>query len=238
VSAIPSFTKVGTHFADTDTADAIRVHTGGAGVLLGADQSGKPVTVSLFRPEPTFVVVIGQLGLAQLVSFRALGVGAALAVTTVRPSAWSALERTAVDTQGAVEITWPASRPGWFGSSLRPQLVLVDSDSTAAVGAMPTVHAWSTLITVREHIASRDTNLLGRADLILTQALSLQEAAQLCGAVNMTAYSTAFAALPERTIAVISHASVRSARLAPTAIERQLIGPLARTDNASPAGNY
>jgi hypothetical protein len=229
MSAIPSFTQVGTQVADTDTADTIRVHTGGAGLLLGADEGGRPVTVSFFRPEPTVVVVIGRPGLAQLVGFRALALGASMVVTSVRPSAWSALGRAAAGAAGAVEIVWPDSRPERrYGSSLRPQLLMVDSVSTAAVGALPAVPAWSTLITVRERVTAPDANLLGRADLILTQTLSLQESALLCGAVNVGDYLQAFTALPEGTIAVISHGAVRSARLAPTAIERQLIGPFSR----------
>jgi hypothetical protein len=228
MSAIPSFTQVGTQLADTETADAIRVHTGGAGLLLGADEGGRPVIVSLFRPEPTVVVILGELGLAQLVGFRALALGATLTVTTVRPSAWFTLANAVVGTQGAVEIGWPGSQPSWSGSSLRPQLLLADSDSTAAVGAMPAVHAWSTLITVREQVTSQDANLLGRADLILTQTLSPQDATLVSGAVNMSAHAGALAALPDGTIAVISHGSARSAELVPTMIERQMIGPLAQ----------
>jgi hypothetical protein len=229
MSVIPSFTQVGTQLADTATVDTIRVHTGGAGLLLGADEGGRPVTVSVFRPEPTVVVVIGRPGLAQLIGFRALALGATMVVTSVRPSAWSALGRAAAGASGAVEIVWPDSRTERrYGSSLHPQLLMMDSVSTAAVGASPAVPAWSTLITVRERVTSQDANLLGRADLILTQTLSLQESALLCTAVNTSDYVQAFTALPAATIAVISHGSVRSARLAPTAIERQLIGPLTR----------
>jgi hypothetical protein len=228
MSVVPSFTQVGTQFADLDTADAIRIHTAGSGVLLGADDSGRPVTISLFRPEPTFVVVLGRVGLAQIIGFRALAVGAALAVSTGRPSAWSALAGTVAGAPGTVEITWPGSRPRWVGSSLRPQLLLIDSESTATVGAMPVVHAWSTLIAVREQLTSRDANVLGRADLILTQGLSPQEAQLLAGVAHLPNYVQAFTSLAPSAVAVVSHGNVRSARIAPTAIERQLIGPLFR----------
>jgi hypothetical protein len=228
MSVVPSFTQVGTQFADLDTADAIRIHTACSGVLLGADDSGRPVTVTLFRPEPTFVVVVGRVGLAQIIGFRALALGAALAVSTVRPSAWSALAGMVAATPGAVEVTWPGSRPRWSGSSLRPQLLLLDSESTAAAGAMPVVHAWSTLIAVREQLTSRDANVLGRADLILAQGLWPQEAQLLSGVANLPNYVQAFTALAPNAVAVISHGNVRSARIAPTAIERQLIGPLFR----------
>jgi hypothetical protein len=223
VTAVPSFTQVGTQVADAGTADAIRVHTGGSGLILGTNPNGQPVMISLFRPEPTVVAVVGGVGLAQLVGFRALALGAALVVRTVRPSAWSALAGAAADTRGAVEIAWPDRQPAWYGSSLRPQLLLVDSYSTSAVGAMPAVHGWSTLIAVREQVGSLDANLLGRTDLILAQTLSVQESAVVCGAVNTPDYVSALAALPERTVAVISRADIRVARLSTTAIESQLI---------------
>jgi hypothetical protein len=227
VSVVPSFTQVGTQFADPDTVDAIRVHTGGAGLLIGGDEGGRPVTVAFFRPEPTVVVVVGRLGLAQLIGFRALALGGVLAVASVRPSAWSALARMS-GTPGAVEITWPDRRPERYGSSLHPYLLVFDSVSAAAVGEPPAVQGWSTLVTVRERLTSRDTNLLRRADLILTHALSLEESALLCSAANTPDYTQALTALPVETVATISHTGVRAARLAPTAIERQLIGPAPR----------
>jgi hypothetical protein len=82
---------------------------------------------------------------------------------------------------------------------------------------------------VRERLASRDQNLLRRADLVLTQALSLQESTLLCGALNVTEYAHALTVLPAHSVAVISHGTVRSARLRPTAIERQVIGGFSRS---------
>lgn len=224
MSAIPSYTQVGTHIADADTADAIRVRTGGAGLLLGADDRGQPLIARLFRPEPTAVVVLGQLGFAQVVSFRALALGAAVAVTTTRPSAWSALYRAAADTPGAVEISWPDRPPEWTGSSLRPQLLLVDSNSAATVGSMDAVQGWSTLITIREQLADHDANLVGRADTILVQGLRAHEVALLGRAANVLKYAPMLAAMSEPSIAVIHRGLVRSARLALTTIERELIG--------------
>ena len=223
MTGFASLTQVGIQVADPDTADAIRVHTAGSGLILGTNPNGQPVMISLFRPEPTVVAVVGRVGLAQLIAFRALALGAALVVKTVRPSAWSSLAGAAADTRGAVEIAWPDRQPDWYGSSLRPQLLMVDSYSTSAVGALPAVHRWSTLIAVREQVASLDANLLGRTDLILAQTLSVQESAVVCSAVNKPDYVSALAALPDRTVAVISRTDIRVARLNTTTIENQLI---------------
>jgi hypothetical protein len=224
VSAVPSFTHVGVQVADGDTVDAIRLHTGGAGLILGTGQNSELVMVSLFRPEPTVAAVIGGVGLAQIVAFRALALGAALVIKTGRPSAWSALAQAAADTRGAVEVVWPDRQPGWYGSSLRPQLLLVDGYSTAELGPMPTVQGWSTLITVREQVANRDAYMLGRADVILSHRLSVQESELVCAAVNKPDLVSALAALPDRTVAVIGRADIRVARMTKTEIEVQMLG--------------
>lgn len=225
MSTIPSLTQIGGQLADSGTAEAIHVHTGGAGLLLGADEGGRPITVSLFRPEPTLVVVIGGLQLAQLVCFRALALGAAVAVTSVRPGAWSSLAE--VDPT-AVEVFWPDARTGKYGSSLRPQLLVVDSVATATVAAIPAGQSWSTVLIVREQVANHDVNLLGRADLIVTQRLSLHESRLLCSAADVTDYTQSLIALRAESIAAIAQSRVHSARVVPTTIERHLIGQVSR----------
>jgi hypothetical protein len=229
VSTIGSRTQIGSQRADSDTANAIRVHTGGAGLILGANERGRPVTVSFFRTEPTVVASIGSLGLIQLIAFRAFALGAQLVVTTGRPSAWAALTRAVTETnRSAIQIVPPHHQPERFGSSLRPYLLVVDSDSTAAVGSTPAVPGWSTVVMVREHVTSWDTALLGRADLILTQTLTVQESGTLCSALNIPDYLQAFTELPQETIGAITHGGIRWARLARTALERQVIGDLDR----------
>lgn len=228
MSAIPSFTQVGSQFADADTAQAIRVHTAGAGLILGANERGRPVTVSFFRSEPTVAVTIGSLGLAQLIGFRALALGAQLVVTTARPSAWSVLAQAAASMPDAVEIVPPNGQPDRYGSSVRPYLLLVDSDSAAAVGSLPSIQRWTTLVTVREQVTTWDVGMLGRADLILSQSVAPHESALLCGAKNMPDYAQALCSLPDEAIAVITHDGVRWARTARTTLERQVIGSLTR----------
>ncbi len=225
MSTVPSLTQIGAQLADSGTAEAIRVHTGGAGLFLGEDASGQPTIVSLFRPEPTLVVVIGGLHLAQLVCFRTVALGAAVTVTSVRPGAWSSLAE--VD-PAAIEVFWPDARTRQYGSSLRPQLLVVDTVATATVGAIPARPSWSTMLIVREQVVNHDVNLLGRADLIVTQRLSLHESTLLCGAAGVTDHTQALIALPADSVAAIAQSRVRSARLVQTTIERYLIGPVSR----------
>ncbi len=225
MSTFPSLTQIGAQRADSDTAHAIRVHTGGAGLILGADERGRPVTVSFFRSEPTVAMTIGHLGLAQLISFRALALGAQMVVATGRPSAWGPLANAASATaEGAVEIVQPHSPPERFGSSLRPFLFVDDSYSSAAVASTPPMPGWSTVLTVREQLTSWDTAALGRSDLIVAQALPPAESALLCNAASLPDYEQAFTVLPDEAVAVITHDGVRWARTARTTLERQVIG--------------
>src|SRR5205085_2455815 len=66
---------------------------GGDGVMIGIDRHGVPLAVRLFRLEPTRVSLVGGPVCAQLLTLRALAVGAQVVVQSTRPQAWEALQR-------------------------------------------------------------------------------------------------------------------------------------------------
>lgn len=68
-----------------------------AGIVLGADAAGDPVTLAVLRPVPTRVVVLGALHLARQIALRSVAQGARVAVTTGRPAAWEPVARAAGD---------------------------------------------------------------------------------------------------------------------------------------------
>lgn len=229
MSAIPRFSQIGGHLADADTADAVRVHTGGAGMILGADHRGRAVTATVFRPEPTAVVTVGSLGLAQLVGFRALALGAHLVVATARPSAWASLGAVSATTVGGMQIVPPDVPLQGQGSTRSPLLLVRDSDAVAAAGGIPAVLSWTTLLTVREQVGSWDTGPYASADLVLVQGLAPPEAEVLCPALSIPEYREAFCAVPPGTIGLVTQGGVTWARVAQTAVEHQVIGPIERT---------
>ncbi|MDF2978402.1 MAG: hypothetical protein K0S40_3130 [Actinomycetospora sp.] len=83
-----------------------------AGVVLGADPDGEPVAVTLVRPAPTRVVVLGGLYLARQVVLRAAGVGIRSVVVTGRPPAWESVRLAAqpADAEAAAEPDDPEAQ--------------------------------------------------------------------------------------------------------------------------------
>ncbi|WP_306215723.1 type VII secretion protein EccE [Actinoplanes sp. RD1] len=71
-----------------DAWNDMTVPVGSAGLMVGRNRHGEPVVARLFRSRPTRVLLIGGVREAQLVTMRALGMGARVVVRTDRPAAW------------------------------------------------------------------------------------------------------------------------------------------------------
>ena len=102
-----------------DAADGGPGHPGAAvgtaGLMLGANRHGAPVTARLFRAEATRVVLIGGVRAAQLVVLRAMALGARIVVQTARPQAWEPFVRGVSAPGGPSRSSRPGGR-----STVRP----------------------------------------------------------------------------------------------------------------------
>lgn len=223
--------QLGVHVADDDTAGALFLDSGGWGLVMGVDDHARPVTIMLFRREPTVAVAIGAVRFAQLIAFRALAVGAQVLVQTPRPTAWSTFARGGDLTWGA-SGTAPQRNQEVAVTTDQPQLLVIDSESRpiAEPDTQPHVgDSWSTVLTVRSQLSNWDASVVARADLALTQRLSAGESRLLCTAMNIPDAEEALTRLGDDVVALVSHSGVRFARIAQTTIERRLIGPLNRS---------
>ncbi len=225
--------QLGVHLADGDTADALSIVTGGCGLIMGVNDYGKPVTIGLFRPEPTAVLVVGSLPLAQLVAFRALGIGAQLFVETGRPAAWSHFARESGLDWGASHISTQVGH-SQRGTPDQSQLLIVDSESSVVAEAEErTVGAWSAVLTVRSQLSGWDTTELARADLVVMQRLSEVEASLACPIMNVPQCEQTLTTLAPDMVALIERAEVRTVRVAQTSIEYRAIGEIDRMTGMS-----
>lgn len=94
---------------------------GDAGMMVGTNRHGGAVTVRLFRPESTRVLLVGGVRAAQLVSLRALALGALVVVQTSRPRAWEPFVRGVGAPGGTIPLI-PPGRPvadGWAARCAR-----------------------------------------------------------------------------------------------------------------------
>ncbi|MEV4131120.1 type VII secretion protein EccE [Dactylosporangium sp. NPDC049742] len=106
-----------------------------AGLMLGRDRRGAPAVIHPFRAQPTRAVLIGGARCAQLLTLRALAVGAHVTVQSSRPDTWSPFLRSLTGEQ----ITLlPAGQPATLPAPTptHPQLLILDLD--AAPTAQPT----------------------------------------------------------------------------------------------------
>ncbi|MDQ3716575.1 MAG: hypothetical protein M3381_11270 [Actinomycetota bacterium] len=223
---VPPLTHLGFHVVHADPAAGIAMHTGGAGLILGVDIDDKPVTLGLFRPEPTTAVAISGLALAQLLSFRALAIGAQILVQTPRPGAWESFVHLSAGSTGAISQVERAG-PNRSGTANQPQLLLIDNDSSATTQHRPGA-SYATTLTVHDQLTQWNVASLGGADMVLLQGLSMAEARLAGTALGVATPERALSGLPPDTVVLAARNSLRSSRIVQTSIEKWLIGPIAR----------
>jgi hypothetical protein len=214
--------------APADLADlpcGLPVRVGHGGVVLGVDRHEEPVTVRLFRREPTRAVLVGGLACAQLISFRALAAGARVIVQTGRPQAWEPFVRGASDS-GDTLVLVAANRaldPG-PATALRPQLLV--KDATTPAGGVPGPDSpWRTSLHVFDEPGPGDLVELSRAELVLLQTLPPPAATAVGAALGLGETAQWLTRIRADMLGVVAHRrTLRWLLLSPTPIERQLIG--------------
>ncbi|MEU3452478.1 type VII secretion protein EccE [Micromonospora sp. NPDC006766] len=196
---------------------------GESGVMVGTNRHGGAVTIRLFRPGATRLLLVGGVRAAQLVALRALALGARVAVQTTRPRAWEPFVR-AVGTPGDAVPLIPPGRPvgGAPGSPLHPLLLVVDAGpAPSEVGPEA---AWQSVLVVRDELTPADTAALARADLAILPPLTSDEAALAGAALGLGGSAEWLTRIRDDMVAVVNRRALRWALLSPTPIESQLVG--------------
>jgi type VII secretion protein EccE len=195
---------------------------GAAGLMLGVNRRGHAVTIRLFRPESTRLMLVGGVPAAQLIVVRAVALGARVIVQTARAPAWEPFVRGVGWPGGPVRLT-PPDRPvaGEPGTPLTPVLVVLDAPAPA--GPRPGT-AWHTTLLVRDALTAADADALGRADLAVFQPLSPAEATVVGNALRLGDAAELLTRIRHDMVAVVNRRALRWALLGCTSIEAQLIG--------------
>ncbi len=203
--------------------DALELSVGESGLMVGANRHGGGVTVRLFGPGTTRLLLIGGVRAAQLMALRALALGARVVVQTARPRAWEPFVRGVGAPGGAVPLI-PPGRPvgGAPGSPLQPLLLVVDAGPVPPeVGPAA---AWQSVLVVRDELTPADSAALARADLAILQPLDPGEAALAGAALGLGGSAEWLTRIRDDMVAVVNRRALRWAQLSPTPIESQLVG--------------
>ncbi|MEV4637908.1 type VII secretion protein EccE [Actinoplanes sp. NPDC049548] len=210
-----------------DQLDNLDLPLGNAGLMIGTNRRGDPVVARLFRPEQTRALLVGGVRCAQLMSLRAMALGARVVVQTARPQAWEPFVRGAAVPGESIAVIPPGRAVDIPpGSALHPLLVVVD---IGPVGADNRPGAgWQATLVVRDDFSPADADVASRADLLLVQPLRADEA-QLVGAtLGLGETAKWLTQIRPDMVGVINRRAVRWAALSQTPIEAQLIGPPVR----------
>ncbi|TQS43807.1 hypothetical protein [Cryptosporangium phraense] len=207
-------------------AGALPLRVGGEGTVLAVDPHGQPLAVRLFRPTTTRIVLVGSPRCAQLIAFRSLATGARVAIGTARPQIWTPITAAAPPgtvTVGPVDAD-PVEPPG---RRTRPLLYLDDAPPYGAPPELP-AGRWTTILTIREALTHRESELLERADLVAVQPLVPAEVEVLTSVLKLPGIDERLARLPADVLTVAHRRGVRFGRLTVTQTEQHFFGSALR----------
>lgn len=165
---------------DLDDPPASLIHPE-AGIHLGTDRGGHPVTLPAPGPAGTRVAAIGESLFGRLIALRLLAVGARVTATTRVPEQWQGLREAAGD---RLEFTddpadWPRHLPAPLGVNPGPQALVTDRrrPPSATLAAGP----WRTVVHVTR-TAPRRASFWHRPDAVLVlDATYADQAGRLLG---------------------------------------------------------
>jgi hypothetical protein len=201
-----------------DLGGAVMIPAPESGVLLG-QRRGKVVTVRIFRPQGSRIVVLGDIRAPQLLAVRAAMMGARLEIATGQRHVW---QRVAASTPDSIIGAHGAILPS-IGTPFRPIVVVDDrSQETVAGGdAAP----WQCRIDLRAVPAPDAVAQYGGADLLLLGPLPVGVASSVVELFHLEpAMDSALASMPADGIAAVRRGGVQLMSTAETPAETALLG--------------
>ncbi|HKR51734.1 MAG TPA: hypothetical protein VJT72_19550 [Pseudonocardiaceae bacterium] len=215
--------------------DAVSPSADRGGMILGSGPDDEPLSVSVLRPEPTRLVLVGGLYLARQVVLRAMATGAWVVIATGRPAAWQPLTRAAgngPDGRPAplvqVRRLAPVELPR--ASEDAPLLVVHDGGAVPQELFSPRA-SWQTTLYVLPYLHPQAEGTASNADLVLLQRLPADQAQLAAQIWRLPAPMThQLAALPDDGVVALGPDLWLPLRLVTTPAEREILGPVRRGD--------
>ncbi|MGW4460887.1 hypothetical protein [Micromonospora sp. NPDC004704] len=216
--------RIGSHTASRAALTQLRITAAGSGMILGADRQQLPVSVRMFRPDPTRVALVGGVWAGQLVTFRALALGARVAVVTTDPYAWHGFGERATGHGDRVAVLNAEQPLALTGSAHQPILVIYDL-GFAGGAAPPPLGPWQTQLTVLRQLGQSGVPSIQECDLVILQRLSSVEAPLAAEALRLPRSSAQFLqVMADDMIALVGGGTERYVWFAQTEVEREQAG--------------
>jgi hypothetical protein len=200
-------------------------------MVLGCGPHNEPLSVSVLRPQPTRLVIVGSLYLARQVALRAMATGAWVIIVTGRPDAWQLIAQaagTGPDGRPAplVQIRQLAPLELPRASEDAPLLVVHDGGAVPQE-LFPPRSPWHTTLYVLPYLHPQAEGTAVNADLVLLQQLPAAQA-QLAARIWQlpAAMAAQLSALTDDGVAALGPDLWLPLRLVTTPAEREILGPV------------
>jgi hypothetical protein len=220
--------RIGRHIASDADLEAIRPTYTGSGLVLGWGQDKQPVMVRLFRDEPTRVTLVGGTWISRVVAFRALALGARLAVFTSRPEIWRGFGSWATGSDDRVVVLAADRQLTVTATSLRPVLFLYDGELLAPT-QRPDLGPWQTQLTVLRRLTTYGFPAIQESNLVALQRLDREEALAAGSVLRLRDRTSSWLQLMvDEMLAILVGGSEEYLWVEPTEVERERFGPVTR----------
>ncbi|MDQ5855342.1 MAG: hypothetical protein M3302_03275 [Actinomycetota bacterium] len=218
-----------------DLLDALSPLADRGGMVLGSGPCDEPLIVSVLRPQPTRLVLVGGLYLARQVALRAMATGAWVVVATGRPAAWQVLTRAAGEGPDGrpaplvqVRRLAPVELPR--ASEDAPLLVVHDGGAVPQELFAPR-SPWQTTLYVLPYLHPQVEGSANNADLVVLQRLPMAQSQLAAQIWRLNPLMTnQLAALPDDGVIALGPDLWLPLRLVTTPAEREILGPVRRGD--------
>ncbi len=212
----------GAHRLTVQALDRFDLPLSCGGVLVGLDDGGRDVSVQLFRGRPTQVALVTAAYVARLLVVRALATGATVTVATTRPQGWQPIP-TSVPTGRAVLVTPGSPQPS--GSTPGSPLLHCDDLGPGGAGTRTGLGPWQTRVAVQDFTPASAVPGLRTYDLVILQRVRPDLVHPLQTAFGLAPHlAQVLPRIPDEVVALLTPDRGMLVRLAPTEIERSLLG--------------
>ncbi|MDQ1532128.1 MAG: hypothetical protein QOE37_2253 [Microbacteriaceae bacterium] len=211
--------------------DAVSPSGDRGGMVLGCGPRNEPLSVSVLRPQPARLVVVGGLYLARQVALRAMATGAWVIIVTGRPDSWQLIAQaagTGPDGRPAplVQIRQLAPLELPRASEDAPLLVVHDGGAVPQE-LFPPRSAWHTTLYVLPYLHPQAGGTAINADLVLLQRLPHDQAQLAARIWQLPAPMAAqLAELADDGVVALGPNLWLPLRLVTTPAEQEILGPV------------
>ncbi|WP_327004213.1 hypothetical protein OHA72_55755 [Dactylosporangium sp. NBC_01737] len=206
---------------DQGSVGGLALGTEPGGVLLGFDQHQNPVTLQLFRAQPTRVLLIDRGWVERLLMLRALALGARVVVHTPDEPLWSGFGESVTGRPDLFHAAPPYQKVELPGTVAAPVLFVAERHPLS----LPDLGPWQALLTVAGWFGEYVAQSLFEADVVILRRLTERQLAAAATLMRLDAMQAAtLQATPPDGLVVYQAGTWRYLRLATTQIETQLFG--------------